>query len=138
MTLADCNIQKESIIDLVLRLSGGGFVGGEADVNGSIYYFWERLKQYNSAAEEHKTDVAYYFGQSWHFEIKGQWMLFKIKITISKNLNKDWRQNIEQALKLIKQCAPGLMFEWKIGDKSTIFGANSIYVTTNIMINYNL
>ena len=66
-------------------------------------------------------------------------MLFKIKITISENLNGDWIQNIEQAIKLIKQCAPGLMFEWQMGNESIHYdGANSIFVTTNIMINYNL
>ena len=121
-----------------MRLRGGGWcISDEADAKDSIYYFWERLKEYNSAAEEHKTDVAYYFGQSWHYVTKKIKVVF-IKVTISKDLNKDWRQNIKQALKLIKQCAPGLMFEWKIGDKSTIFGANSIYVTTNIIAQYNL
>ena len=132
--LAYYNIQKDSTIQMILRLSGKGFIEREDEVNGSIKKFWSRIMQYYSIIEEQKIDVGYYIGQSWHDEINEEEMQFKIRIAISENLNEDWIQNIEKALKLINQCAPGLMIKWQISDKPIRFEeASSIYVTTNII-----
>ena len=133
-TLAYYNIQKDSTINMMMRLSEVGFIGQKDDVNESIKKFWARFKQYNPIIKLQKIDVGYYIGQSWHDEINEEGMQFKIKIAISQNLNKDWIQNIEQALKLINQCAPGLILEWQTSDKPILFErAYSIFVTNNII-----
>ena len=125
---------------MVHRYRGGGFIGEEADVNGSIKKFWARLKEYHLKIEEQKTDVGYYMGQSWHDKIGENFKLFKVKFNISEDLNEEWIKSMKQAIKLIKQWAPGLMLEWQMGNKPELFyGANSIYVTTNMLIfnNFN-
>ena len=130
----DYNIQSENTIHMMLRLSGGGFIGWEADVKGSVKEFWTRLKEYSSTAEEYKVDVSYYLGQSWHKEIWSNDKLFKIKLKISQSLNQEWIKNIKQALSMIKQSAPGLQFEWQMGEESyEFYGFNRIFVTTNII-----
>ena len=136
--LWDYNIQEENIIFIVLRKIGGGSIGNEASVKRSVKEFWERLKEYGSKAEEHKIDVWYYMGQSWHEEIRYDCWLFKIKLQISQYLNQEWIKSIKQALKMIKQSAPGLQFEWKMGDESTLFGYNKIFVTTNIIDQFKI
>ena len=79
-------------------------------------------------------------GQSWHDKIGENDMLFKVKFNISDDLNEEWIKSIKQAIELIKQWAPGLVLEWQVGNKPELFyGANSIYVTTNMLIfnNFN-
>ena len=133
-TLRHYKLEKESWISLLIKLSVGGLIWKKDDVNVSIKKFWSRITQYYSIIEEQKIDVGYYIGQSCNDEINEERMQFKIKIAISENLNENWIKSIEQALKLINQCAPGLKLEWQMSDKPIkIERANSIYVTTNII-----
>ena len=87
------DINKDSILHLVVRLPGAGYVGEEVDINGNFQRFWEHLQHCKSTVKEHKIDVDYYMRKmTWWDQWKN--MLFK-EINIDGNLDEDWIQIIE-------------------------------------------
>ena len=116
---------------------GGGNVSDKADVNGALTRFRNRIEEYKDVMEEEDANIRYYLGQSWH-DTSDINNVFEFSVWIDNKLEKDWIDNIENAIKIINIIAPGISLMPSIRCKSEFSRSKSVYYKSWICYEFQL
>ena len=136
-TLKSIGLEHNSLIYLTKRCEGGGNVSNKADVNGALTRFRNRIEEYKDVMKEENANIRYYLGQSWHDTSDINYVI-GVSVWIDDNLEKDWIDNIENAIKIINTITPGISIYPSICCKPEFSWSESVYCKSWICYEFQL